>query len=76
MDYPSVDTSKVVLMGKPTVLINWRNSIKVLKDYPSVLLLFVEKCQTCLLLMNEFSIDDMFVKLCIYGGNPASVLED
>ena len=32
-----------------------------------------KKCQTCLLLMDEPSIVAMFVKLCIYGSNPASV---
>ena len=32
-----------------------------------------KKCQTCLLLMDEPSIVAMFVKLCIYGRNWASV---
>ena len=32
-----------------------------------------KKCQPCLLLMDQPSIVAMFVKLCIYGRNKASV---
>ena len=43
MDYPSFGITMEVLMDQPLVLKNqWRKSIKVLKDYPSLLPIFVK----------------------------------
>ena len=75
MDYPSFGISMEVLMGQPIVLkIKWRKKYQSIEGLPIVITDLRKKCQTCLLLMDKPSIVAMFVKLCIYGSNPASDL--
>ena len=69
MDYPLFGIKMEVMMVYPTELRNsWRRSIKVF----IVITDLCKKCQTSLLLMDDLSIVAMFIKLCIYGNNPAS----
>ena len=54
--------------------IKWRKKYQSIEGLPIVITdLCKKKCQTCLLLMDQPSIVAMFVKLCIYGRNQASV---
>ena len=74
MDYPSFGISMEVLMGQPIVLkIEWRKKYQSIEGLSIVITELCKKCQTCLLLMDEPSIVAMFVKLCIYGSNQASI---